>query len=306
MHYQHRVKLLGNKETWAKEITFGQYKTIVKSIYNTDDSSFIYHTNLALQSNLNDEVYSELTVLDKALILLQLKAVSIEPDFKLKIKCEETKKDFEYTLPIDTLIKSFVLTDSLRTIDIEGFTIEFSLVKAKDEQYFVEPYITSKDHEQYFFNTVVSSINSIKYKDQFVLFKDLNWDERVRLVSRLPAKLSSYIINNVSELEKLISINKLVSVRSPYTNKITLEVPLTTNIPSLIRFSKLIFSENLGNLYTLTYNLINKGGFTGDYLDSVTPIEMQVFWIYCQKQMEKESEQNDDSSNMARSNSEFT
>jgi len=306
MHYQHRVKLLGNKETWAKEITFGQYKTIVKSIYNTDDSSFIYHTNLTLQSNLNDEVYSELTVLDKALILLQLKAVSIEPDFKLKIKCEETKKDFEYTLPIDTLIKSFVLTDSLRTIDIEGFTIEFSLVKAKDEQYFVEPYITSKDHEQYFFNTVVSSINSIKYKDQFVLFKDLNWDERVRLVSRLPAKLSSYIINNVSELEKSISINKLVSVRSPYTNKITLEVPLTTNIPSLIRFSKLIFSENLGNLYTLTYNLINKGGFTGDYLDSVTPIEMQVFWIYCQKQMEKESEQNDDSSNMARSNSEFT
>jgi len=306
MHYQHRVKLLGNKETWAKEITFGQYKTIVKSIYNTDDSSFIYHTNLTLQSNLNDEVYSELTVLDKALILLQLKAVSIEPDFKLKIKCEETKKDFEYTLPIDTLIKSFVLTDSLRAIDIEGFTIEFSLVKAKDEQYFVEPYITSKDHEQYFFNTVVSSINSIKYKDQFVLFKDLNWDERVRLVSRLPAKLSSYIINNVSELEKSISINKLVSVRSPYTNKITLEVPLTTNIPSLIRFSKLIFSENLGNLYTLTYNLINKGGFTGDYLDSVTPIEMQVFWIYCQKQMEKESEQNDDSSNMARSNSEFT
>jgi hypothetical protein len=306
MHYQHRVKLLGNKETWAKEITFGQYKTIVKSIYNTDDSSFIYHTNLTLQSNLNDEVYSELTVLDKALILLQLKAVSIEPDFKLKIKCEETKKDFEYTLPIDTLIKSFILTDSLRAIDIEGFTIEFSLVKAKDEQYFVEPYITSKDHEQYFFNTVVSSINSIKYKDQFVLFKDLNWDERVRLVSRLPAKLSSYIINNVSELEKSISINKLVSVRSPYTNKITLEVPLTTNIPSLIRFSKLIFSENLGNLYTLTYNLINKGGFTGDYLDSVTPIEMQVFWIYCQKQMEKESEQNDDSSNMARSNSEFT
>jgi hypothetical protein len=306
MQYQHKVKLLGNKEIWAKEITFGQYKTIVKSIYNIDDSSFIYHTNLSLQVNLSNEIYSELTVLDKTLILLQLKAVSVEPDFKLKIKCEETKKDFEYTLPIDTLIKSFELKDSLRTIDVEGFTIEFSLVKAKDEQYFVEPYITSKDHEQYFFNTVVSSINSIKYKDQLVLFKDLSWDERVQLVSRLPAKLSSYIINNVSELEKSISINKLVSVRSPYTNKITLEVPLTTNIPSLIRFSKLIFSENLTNLYTLTYNLINKGGFTGDYLDSVTPVEMQVFWIYCQKQMEKESEQNDENSNMARSNSEFT
>ena len=306
MRYQQRVKLLGNKETWASEITFSQYKAIVKSIYNTDDSSFIHHTNLALQTNIDKDIYTNLTVLDKALILLQLKAVSVEPDFKLKIKCEETKKEFEYTLPIDSLVKGFILKDCTRVVEIEGFTIEFSLVKAKDEQYFVEPYITEKDHEQYFFNTVVSSIDSVKYKDSIVAFKDLTWDERVNLVTRLPAKLSSYIVSNVSELEKSISVNKLISVVSPYTNKITLEIPLTTNIPSLVKFIKLIFTENLTNLYTLTYNLINKGGFTGEYLDNVTPIEMQVYWIYCQKQLEKETEQSNENSQYARTDSEFT
>lgn len=306
MKYQQRVKLLNNKETWANEITFFQYKTIIKSIYNTDDVSFIYHTNSLLEENLSKDVFLNLTVLDKVLILLQLKAISVEPDFKLKVKCEDTKKEFDYTLPIDGLISSIELKNCTKTVDIEGFTIEFSLVKARDEQYFVEPYITNKDPELYFFHTVVSSIDAIKYKDKLVNFNEISWDERVELVSRLPAKLSNYIVNSVSALEKIINQNKLISIKSPFTNKITLEVPLTTNIPSLIKFIKLIFTENLSNLYTLTYNLINRAGFTGSYLDSITPIEMQIYWIYCQKQIEKESEQSGENTNETRTNSEFT
>jgi hypothetical protein len=155
----------------------------------------------------------------------------------------------------------------------------------------------------------VSSIDSISYKNETVYFKNLSWEERVQLVTRLPSKLSSSIIKNISDVETNISQNKLISIRSPYTNKITLEMPLTTNVPSLIKFIKLVFTENLSNLYTITYNLVNYGKFTGDYLDSITPIETQVYWIYCQKQMEKEGDQKDNTmegANLPRSNSEFT
>jgi len=309
MKFQQKIKLLNNRDIWANEINFKQYKAIVKSNYSEDDSSFVYHTNLVLENNINKEDYLTLTVVDKALILLQLKAVSVGPDLKLKVKCEETEKEFEFTLPIDNLIKNFILNNSSKTIEFENFSIQSSIVKAKDEQRFIEPYVTNKDTETYFFHTVVSSIDSIRYKNKTVYFKDLSWEERVQLVTRLPSKLSSYIIKNIAEVEKDVSQNKLISVRSPYTNKITLEMPLTTNVPSLVKFIKLVFTENLSNLYTITYNLVNYGKFTGDYLDSITPIETQVYWIYCQKQMEKEGDQKDNSmegANLRRRDSEFT
>jgi hypothetical protein len=130
MKFQQKIKLLNNREIWANEINFQQYKAIVKSNYSEDDSSFVYHTNLILENNIGKEEFFTLTVVDKALILLQLKAISISPDLKLKVKCEETGKEFEHTLPIDNLIKNFTLNNSSKTIEFENFIIQSSIVKA--------------------------------------------------------------------------------------------------------------------------------------------------------------------------------
>jgi len=309
MRFAQKIKLLNGKDVWVKEITLGQYKTLVKSIYSEDDESFIYHSNVIIQENLNSDNYSEISVIDKVLILLQLKAISVEPDLKLKIKCEETKREFEHVAPIDSLIKGLVLTDCSKKVYIDDFIIDTSLIKAKDEHVFLEKTLSSTDIEKLFFYTVVSSIDKVTYKNKTIDFTNIAWDERVQIISRLPSKLSASIIDNIKEVEKTISQNKLLSVLSPYTNKIALELPLTTNIASLIRFIKLVYTENLTNLYTISYNLINRAGFSGDYLDSITPVESQVYWIYCQKQMQKESEQensNEKGINLPRSRSEFT
>lgn len=309
MRFSQKINLLNGKNVWVKEITLGQYKTLVKSIYSEDDESFVYHSNLIVQQNLNSNNYSELSILDKVLILLHLKAISVEPDLKLKIKCEETNKEFEHVTPIDNLIKSLTLINCTKNINVDDFIIDVSLIKARDEWVFLEKNLSSVDIEKFFFYTIVSSIDKVVYKNKTIEFNNLDWEERVQIVSRLPSKLSANIVNNIKEAEKLISQNKLLSVISPFTNKVTLELPLTTNISSLIRFIKLVYTENLTNLYTITYNLINRAGFTGDYLDNITPIESQVYWIYCQKQIEKESEQqnsSDEGINLARSKSEFT
>ena len=75
----------------------------VKNRMSQQEIADKHHTNLALQANIDKDVYTNLTVLDKALILLQLKAVSVEPDFKLKIKCEDATEEFTEGVSTDEL-----------------------------------------------------------------------------------------------------------------------------------------------------------------------------------------------------------
>ena len=67
------------------------------------------------------------------------------------------------------------------------------------------------------------------------------------------------------------------------------ELPLTLDIDANIHFLKLLFTEDLGNLHTLTYNLINKSGFSGEYLDNIAPVEVYIHWSYCQQQINSEN-----------------
>ena len=97
--------------------------------------------------------------------------------------------------------------------------------------------------------------------------------------------------NTMIVLLKVLNNNILIEAKSPYTNEPALLLPLSTNIDTLLQFAKFLFTTDLGNIYITTYNLINRGRFTGEYLDSITPVEVQVYLGYCQKQLEQEAGQ---------------
>lgn len=304
MSFHVKLNLPGKKEVWAKEISSGQYKSIVKSIYSVDDSSFIYHTNLVLESAINPEEYAEFTVIDKLVALMQLRAVSVSPDLKFQVTCEETKKPFEVTLSIEEILKSMPESSLKEKIALNNFLVDVSLIKAKDEKHFIAPYVTPEETDKYYLHTLVSSINCITVKKETVDFKRFSWEERCSIVERLPAKLSTLIFNKITEFEKTLEENKVIKINSPFTGKLQLDIPLTTNVSALIKLAKLVYTENLTNLYTMTYNLIKYGKFSGSYLDSITPVEAQIYWIYCQKQIESEEKSRE--VDIPRTDSEFT
>jgi hypothetical protein len=283
MNFSYRVKTFNSAEPiWIKELNFKDFRSIVKSQYENDDTSFMYHTNKFLDDALPSHVFGPLTIVDKLLILLQVRATCIGPDLTLKITCDETKQVYEQTILIDKIVNTFNLKPYQKKLTFEKIRFELSAIKAKDEHYFV-----NAPEDKLLTYTLASSLDSIKNSRDGVN-KDFfweSWDDRLKIIDRLPAAITNALSRELIETEKELSANKILTSVSPFTNNKTLEIFLTNNAEAVAKFTKLLFTDDLNNLYTLMFNLVNVAGFEASYIDSISPIEAQLYWMYKEKQL---------------------
>lgn len=287
MNFHFQVPVTGNRGSlWVKEINYKTYKSIVKALYDPTAASFIKHLEI-LVNEITDNKYCTLNLVDTILILFQARAVSVGPDIKIRFTCKDTQKEFDYSLPIDNIVSNINVQGIDKESTHKNITVEYSILKARDLLVFDT---TTSDLEQLYTNRLVSSIDRITIKGQTYEFGELDWIDRKNIVDSLPAQLSNNVLHNLLETEITLGKNKLFSVNSPFTDKVVSEMSLTLDIPALLQFLKFLFTADLSNLYITEYNLISKAHFTGDFLSSVTPIEVQVYWAYCQQQIEKENE----------------
>jgi hypothetical protein len=284
MGFTYKIKITGNREVWASQITFKAYRDFVKALYSDDPESFSIHSNQIIESIVPGIIASGLNVIDKMLILLEARSISIDPDLKLTIRCTETDKSFEHVVAIDKIAQSFKSVDPYKTITHKEVTVHYSVVKAKDEKY-----LFNMSEEQRHINILASSIDEIVTPMRSASFETISFEDRVKLVSNFAVQFSNEISREIALSEKELSANKLLSVVSPYTGKTALEIPLTTDLVSYSQFIRLLFTEDLGNLYVLSFNLISKG-YTGEYLDSLSYAEVQIYHSYIQQQAVKDQE----------------
>ena len=60
MGFTYSVYLPGfNKTVWAREIAYKDYKDLVKSLYNKDESSFIIHSNNVIEQIVPGILYAD-------------------------------------------------------------------------------------------------------------------------------------------------------------------------------------------------------------------------------------------------------
>ena len=95
---------------------------------------------------------------------------------------------------------------------------------------------------------------------------------------------------------------KLISINSPFTKKLAVDVPLTIRSDDIFSFLKLIFNDDLNNVYRLTYNLVSMAGFTPEYLDSITPAEQYLYWVLHLQKANKEEQEYNRANNSSDSN----
>lgn len=286
MAFKYSVKLPGkNKKIWIKEITSKLYRDLVKSLYNNDTTEFLQHLSYIIEYVYPGIIQEDLNVVDKVLILLHTRGICINPDLKLKAKCPKTTKEFECTIRIEDLINKLEDINYNKTIVHENIQIVHSVVKVKDELYFIDI-----SEEKFFSAQLASSIDSIEVDKKMLLFKDLTFDERLELVEKIPLMLAKKVYESITIVENNLSQIKLLSVRSPFSGEYVVDLPVSTNVKVLLEFCKLIFNDDLGNLYRINFNLVNKGNFTPEYVEQITPAEQLLYWNYLVQQSQKEQE----------------
>jgi hypothetical protein len=286
MAFKYGIKLPGkNKKIWVKEITSKLYRDLVKSLYNNDTTEFLQHLSYIIEYVYPGIIQEDLNVVDKVIILLHTRSICINPDLKLKAKCPKTDKEFECTVRIEDLIGRLENINYTRAVKQDNVEVVHTIAKVKDEFQFIDI-----SDERYFSTQLASSIDSITVNDQSLLFKDLTFEERLEIIEKLPLVLAAKVYESIISVETELSLIKLLTVRSPFTGDYIVDLPVSTDVKTLLEFCKLIFNDDLGNLYRIAFNLINKGNFTPDYVEQITPAEQLLYWNYVIQQNQKEQE----------------
>jgi hypothetical protein len=280
MGFTYSVKLPGfNKLVWAKEINSKDYRDLVKSLYNNDSSSFIQHSNYVVEQIVPGILQEGLNVVDKLILLVNARAVSVNPDLKVNAVCKETEKEFQYTIKLDTVFDKLSEIQYSNTTTYGNIEVAHSIVKAKDEKYFL-----TDNAEVLYIYQLASSVDQITIKDKILKFNQIEFEERCKLIENLPAEINNKIIKKLYDTELTLTQNKLLFIESPYSKIPAVDIPLSTDIGILLHVNKLLFTDDLNNFYKLVYNLISKLNFQGDYLDKLAPAELYLYWsLYLQE-----------------------
>ena len=289
MGFVYSVFLPGlNKDVWAKEIPCKAYKDLIKSLYNKSPASFIIHSNSLIEQIVPGILHEGLNVIDKVVLLVNARAVSVNPDLKLNAKCIQTEQTFEYTVKLDEIFDKLTAVKYSSQTTFKDVTVTHSIAKAKDELFFLD-----KTAEQLYTSQLASSIDTIKTETSALDFKDLSFEDRCRIIESLPVQITTSVLKHLVEVETNNIEHKLLHIVSPYSKEVAVETPLSIDVNILREFCKLIFTDDLNNIYQLSFNLISSLGFSGEYIDNMTPAEMYLYWaIHLQRaNQQRESEQ---------------
>jgi hypothetical protein len=287
MGFTYSVKLPGyNKLVWAKEINSKDYRDLVKSLYNNDSSSFIQHSNYVVEQIVPGILQEGLNVVDKLILLVNARAVSVNPDLKVNAVCKETEKEFQHTIKLDTIFDRLSEIQYNNITTYKNIEVAHSIVKAKDEKYFL-----TDNAEILYVYQLASSVDQIIIKDKVLKFNEISFEERCKLIENLPADINNKIIKKLYDTELALGRNKLLYIESPYSKIPAVDIPLSTDIAILLHVNKVLFTDDLNNFYKLVYNLISKLNFQGDYLDRLAPAELYLYWsLYLQENQQSNSE----------------
>jgi len=266
-------------EVQIKELYYKQYRELVKSLYNTDKKETIQQYNSILQDLCSDIVDKDITFEDKLSLLLTIRNYCISPDLRLKGTLSDGGT-FNYSITVEELIKKVKNINKSTSLQYNNITIEISSYKIRDEHIFLS---NNKD----IFVILASYIDTIKVENELVIFKDLTMDERLRVVESLPYALVTDLTKVIENKENEYEVFDLLSVPNPVTKQPVLRLSCNITYEVLQKCIELLFTENLNNVYRAFYNMIKFAGFDPNYIDKITPVELQVYWMYYMQDIQK-------------------
>ena len=273
-------------EVQIKELYYKQYRELVKSLYNTDKKETIQQYNSILQDLCSDILDKDITFEDKLSLLLTVRNYCVSPDLNLKCTLPGNNT-FTYTTTVETLLQLIKTINKSSTLEWNGISVSFSSYKARDEHVFL-----SNNND--IFVVLASYIDSIKINNETVIFKDFTLENRLQIVYSLPHALCNQVYQNILTIEEKYEEEDLLVIVNPANKEPVLRMSKNITCQSMQKLIEYNFTENLNNIYRAFYNMVRYAGFSPEYIDTITPVEMQVYWMYYAQDNEKTSENKND------------
>ena len=290
-HFKFRIYLPSlEKYVYFKEVNSKDHLAFIKTIQNKDhDITLEYFRGLILELCDNEVDYNELTRVDVFCILLNLRILCVSSLLKLKFKCEKTEKIYNIELDLYDILDKVTNYDQQYTEDITiSNDLQMSLKIPTGLRY---------DNLQ---TTVLNCINMITLFGSVHDLRDYTTDQRRQIIDNLPGDVFGEIIKIVDKNHKNYDIEIFEQINPHNEEEKPVKHTLNLYSDSFYQFIRLIYDENLNNIYQIRYILCKQLGIDISYLETITQAEIEIYVKLLEKELhdtkkasEKSSKQHD-------------
>jgi len=266
------IKLTDNKSVECRELPNRLYVPFVKSIMNNDNviiSNFL--DKIIEYTIINKNQIKELNCIDKFLILLDLRSISINNNITIN-----TGQLFNNTnVEIDKLCAHIL--ESLPIITEQVFIDD--LIKIR---------INIPKDISYEFTNIANTIQSIQIDKDLIQMNQVTSKMRESILNFIPAKLFNQIINFIDITTKSMEHIDIIAANTKQ-NISKVEFNIFNN--TLFEFIKAIYNENLLNVYKMQYILMSKLNYDNDTYLNLTPNESQLHLNFYNEELKQQQDE---------------
>jgi hypothetical protein len=275
-HFKFRIYLPTlEKYVYFKELTSKDHLVFIKTLQNVDHNITLkYFRDLILKLCDNAVNYNELTRIDIFCILLNIRIICVSSLLKLKFKCEKTDKVYNIELDL------YDILDRVTNYDYQ-YTDEVTINDDLQIQLKVPIELKYSDLQ----STILDCIDRIILFDNIHELQEYNTDQRKTIIDNLPGDVFNEITRVVDEKHKSYDI-EIFEQKNPH-NEDEKPIKHTLNLysDSFYQFIRLIYDENLNNIYQVRYILGKQLGMSATYLETITQSEVEIYLKLLEKEI---------------------
>jgi hypothetical protein len=262
-----------NVEVRYDTITNEHYWQILKFNVNKDDEGLNNYFEWLLKNSIKDlQILESLTNIEKFLILLDMRSVSLGDKIQMNGNKNSSLEIFLSSIK-DSIINKVKDLKLTKISNIERQKITFSIPKSL--------IIDSID------KIYKEIIDKIEIDEHLLKFFNLTEIDKNSIISLLPAKFSSEMLDFVTNIQENLSKVNIISGNDKFgIQNITLNVFDST----LFTFLKTIFGDDLISFYETEFNFIYKMKFTHDHYLKMTPNEAKLYVNFFNEEMKRQEE----------------
>lgn len=275
-----------------KEIDCEQYRDILKSV--DDDSDFEYNINYILQNNCCSKEFllKDHTIIDRFVILLQLKIHSCGSKLNLTRICDkcDTKTDFSIDLNqlIDELAKNIDCSFE-KNFQINDFSVlcDVPCVGNQDSHQFDKTDLNKRiDFYLYSF------IKSLRIGEKTINLDNFDFDQRNQICGNLPFSyintIKEFYVDQIHKIFSDCMIKETICSNKECADILSIKFDFT----SMTDVMKLLFRDsNNVNILSQYANLSMNCHFDYDFYKNVCPAELMILDNLVRNSMKKEQQE---------------
>lgn len=256
----------------VKEMSCEDRRTLTKSI--EDDIDFDSALDRFLQENICEKDFdiTQLTILDRFLIILQSRVYSCGDKLRLNRICEKCDTKTDFVVDLNNLLDNLSVVDKSfeEIINYHPYKIIANLPSTKE-------YLWAKNNTE---GTLYSYIKKLLINDKiitdFTNIPEIDFGKKLQVCGQMPINLLFDLekyVKSISETINKIPIAKLVCKNEKCKD----ESLLNMEVNNLLELTKLLFKDaSIHSILGQYANISMNCHFDFDFYKNLSPIELDV------------------------------